>query len=290
MKTLDPCAWRYVLTQDDLAGFRLKARSDVIGTWEIESTTYNYFYCQVKIIVSARCFNSTISRSGKTHFSQQMEEEDSDSVETRHTHVLLLPPALTRRTQPAFILLKRDSAPPTGAAKAYHESQTRIFKTEAPLFEGVGEGTDNLDFLADLSALKVIDSDEVTQAVPPGDKPAPKSNSRLLEMLKHEDLPYAQCAWCTETPKTRSMLEEHYFEIHHVVLQPSCCAPLSVFQTVMGKELLLRQGNFGSYSTDRVFLRDRMRYDEGKDILGASCVVQDGKSKVWYVKMPELLS
>ena len=25
MKTLDPCAWRYVLTQDDLASFRLKA-------------------------------------------------------------------------------------------------------------------------------------------------------------------------------------------------------------------------------------------------------------------------
>ena len=21
------------------------------------------------------------------------------------------------------------------------------------------------------------------------------------------------------------MLEEHYFELHHVVLQPSCCAP-----------------------------------------------------------------
>ena len=55
MKTLDPCAWRYVFTQDDLAGFRLKARSDVIGTWEIESTTYNYLYCQVKIIVSPHC-------------------------------------------------------------------------------------------------------------------------------------------------------------------------------------------------------------------------------------------
>ena len=30
---------------------------------------------------------------------------------------------------------------------------------------GVGEGTDNLDFLADLSALKVIDPDKVKQAV-----------------------------------------------------------------------------------------------------------------------------
>ena len=37
MKTLDPCAWRYVLTQDDLASFRLQTRSDVVGAWEIAS-------------------------------------------------------------------------------------------------------------------------------------------------------------------------------------------------------------------------------------------------------------
>ena len=159
MKTLGPCAWRYVLVQDDLASFRLKARSDVVGAWEIESTTHNYFYCQVKIVVSAHCFISTNSKTGKNHFSQQMEKEDS--VATRHTRVLLLPPALTRLIQPAIILLKRDNAPPTGASRAHHESQTRIFKTEAPLFVGLGEGTDNLDFLADLSALKVIDPDEV---------------------------------------------------------------------------------------------------------------------------------
>ena len=147
-----------------------------------------------------------------------------------------------------FLLLKRDAAPATGAAKAYYESQSRIFNTDAPLFVGVGEGTDNPDFLADLSALKVIDPDEVSQAIPPGDQPVPKSNSRLLEKLKHEGLPYAHCACCTEAPKTRSMLEERYYEIHHVVLQPSCCAPPSVLQASMGKELRLRQGNFGSYS------------------------------------------
>ena len=78
---------------------------------------------------------------------------------------MLLPPALTRLTQPAINLLKRDNTPPTGASKAYHESQSRIFRTEAPFFVGVGEGTDNLDFLADLSALRVIDPDEVTYAV-----------------------------------------------------------------------------------------------------------------------------
>ena len=103
-------------------------------------------------------------------------------------------------------LLKRDAAPATGAAKAYHESQSRIFKTDAPLFVGVGEGTDNLDVLADLSALKVLDPDEVNQAIPPGEQPVPKSNSRLLEMLKHQDLPYAHCAWCPETSKTRRTL------------------------------------------------------------------------------------
>ena len=30
-----------------------------------------------------------------------------------------------------------------------------------------------------------------------------------------------------------------------VVLQPSYCAPLSVFQAIMGKELRLQQGKFG---------------------------------------------
>ena len=54
-------------------------------------------------------FNSPISKSGKTHFSLQMEAEDS--VATKHTRVLLLSPELSRLTQPAFLLLKRDPAP-----------------------------------------------------------------------------------------------------------------------------------------------------------------------------------
>ena len=89
-----------------------------------------------------------------------------------------------------------------------------------------------------------------------------------------------------ETPKTRGMLEEHYYEIHHVVLQPSCCAPPSVFQTIMGMELQLRQANFGPYSKGRVLLREKMQYEDAKDILGAACAVQEDKTKVWYVKMP----
>ena len=287
MMTLDPCAWRYVLTQDDLASFRLQTRSDVVGAWEIASTTYNYFYCQVKIRVSAQCFTSTASKSGKTHCGEQSDK--TDSVPVMHTRVLLMPPELTKLTQAAAIRLKRDTAPPAGAVKAYRESQSRIYKLEAPLFVGVGEGTDNLDFLADLSALKVIDPEEVARARPPKDKPVPRSESSLLQKLKSETLPYAHCAWCDETPKTRSMLEEHYYAIHHVVLQPSCCAPPSVFQTIMGKELRLRQGNFGSYSTDRAFLREGMRNDDARDILGATCTVLEDKSVVWHVKMPEFI-
>ena len=102
----------------------------------------------------------------------------------------------TRLTSPAFITLKKDPTPPTGASKAYFESQSRIYKLEAPLFVGVGEGTDNMDFLADLSALKVIDLDEVTRARPPEDRPVPKSGSPLLQKLKQGELPYAPHARC----------------------------------------------------------------------------------------------
>ena len=124
MATLDPCAWRYVLTQDDLAIFQLQIRSDVAGAWEIASTTYNYFYCQVKIRVSAQCFTSTASKSGKTHCGEQSDK--TDSVPVMHTRVLLLPLELTKLTQPAAIRLKRDAAPPAGAVKACRESQSRI--------------------------------------------------------------------------------------------------------------------------------------------------------------------
>ena len=82
-------------------------------------------------------------------------------------------------TKEAFYQLKRDNTPATGATKAYRESQSRIFKTEAPQFVGAGEGTDNLDFMADLSALKVIDPDTIPKEPPPGDDPAPTSPSTL---------------------------------------------------------------------------------------------------------------
>ena len=67
---------------------------------------------------------------------------------------LLLSPEATRLTKSAFAALKKDHSQPMGASKACHESQSRICKFEAPMYVGVGEGTDNMDFLADLSALK----------------------------------------------------------------------------------------------------------------------------------------
>ena len=166
LETLDPCVWRYVLNQDDLARFRLKVRSDVVGSWEIASTTYNHFYCQVKFVVFGTGFKPAIGNWGL--------KSDQGSVVIEHTRVLLLPPSVSKLTKEAFYWLRIDTTPATGAARAYHESQPRIFKTEAPQFVGAGEGTDNLDFLADLSAPKVIDPDSLSQAIPPGDKPVPR--------------------------------------------------------------------------------------------------------------------
>ena len=206
-----------------------------------------------------------------------------------HNRVFLLSPEATWLTKSAFAALKKDNIPPTGAAKAYHESQSRIYKLEAPLFMGVGEGTDNMDFLADLSALKVIEPEEVARARSASSQPVPRSESELLQRLKQGEVPYAHCAWCEEALPTRYMLEQHYYNIHHVVLQPSCCAPQSVFQTIMGKELQLRQQNFSCFSTDHVLLRENMRHEDAREILGAICTVQEDKTKVWHVKMPEFI-
>ena len=287
LETLDPCVWRYVLTMDDLASFRLKARSDVIGRWDIESTTYYHFYCKVKVKISAQCFTPPESKSGKSYNGEQSDKVDSAPVV--HSRVLLLSPEATRLTKMAFASLKKDHSQPMGASKAYHESQSRIYKLEAPLYVGVGEGTDNMDFLADLSALKVINPEEVSRAKPDAISPVPRSGSVLLRKLKQGEVPYAHCAWCEEALPTRSMLEQHYYSIHHVVLQPSCCAPPSVFQTIMGKELQLRQQNFSGFSSQHVFLRENMRHEDAKDIIGAICTVLEDKTKVWYVKMPELI-
>ena len=70
MKILAPCLWRYVLGMDDLARLRLKARSDVVNTWEIKTATHNIFYCQVKVEVVTQCFTPTLSKSGASHCAE----------------------------------------------------------------------------------------------------------------------------------------------------------------------------------------------------------------------------
>ena len=284
MQTLAPCSWRYVLNMDDLARLRLKARSDVVSTWEIASTTNKRYYCQVKIEVVTQCFTPTLSKSGASYRAEKSDKVDSAQV--KHTRTLLLPAHLTGLTQLAFRALKKDTSPTRGATKAYRESQSRIYKLEAPMYLGVGEGIDSLDFHADLSALKAILPD-ATPDRSSGSRPVPRSDSPLLQKLKQGEAAYAYCAWCSAALPTRYKLEEHYFEIHHVVLQPSCCAPPSVFQTIMGKELQLRQRNFTSFSVTKLLLREQMNPDEARDILGATCSTTEDKTRVWYVKMPD---
>ena len=154
------------------------------------------------------------------------------------------------------------------------------------MYLGVGEGIDSLDFHADLSALKAILPDEATEC-PPSSRPVPRSDSPLLQKLKQGETTYAYCAWCSVALPTRHKLEEHYFSKHHVVLQPSCCAPPSVFQTIMGKELQLRQGNFATFSVTKLLLRHQMDPEEARNILGASCSMTEDKTRIWHVKMPD---
>ena len=97
LEILDPCVWRHVLNQDDLASFQLNARSDVVGMWEVESTTYHNFYCQVKIAITGCGFKSAISKTRKTHLGLKVDE---GSVLIDQTRVLLLPPNLSMLTFP----------------------------------------------------------------------------------------------------------------------------------------------------------------------------------------------
>ena len=232
------------------------------------------FYCQVKVEVVTQCFTPTLSKSGASHCAEKSDKVDSAQV--KHTRTLLLPAHLTGLTHIAFRALKRDTSSARGAAKAYRESQSRIYKLEAPMYLGVGEGIDSLDFHADLSALKAIHPDE-THDCPSNSRPVARSDSPLLQKLKQGEATYAYCAWCPAALPTRHKLEEHYLVAHQVVLQPSCCAPPSVFQTIMGKELQLRQGNF-AFSIAKLLLRYQMDSDEARDILGATCSMTEDKT------------
>ena len=104
LDSLDPCVWRYVLNQDDLASFWLSVRSDVLGMWEVESTTYHNFYCQVKITITGCGFKSALSKTRKTHLGLQSVQ---GSVVISQTRILLLPPCLSMLTG-AFYQLKKE--------------------------------------------------------------------------------------------------------------------------------------------------------------------------------------
>ena len=137
-----------------------------------------------------------------------------------------------------------------------------------------------------MSALKIIEPEEVTRERPNSSKPVPRSDSLLLQKLKQGEVPYAHCAWCKEALKTRAcwksttirftMLCSNHLAAHH-------------HQCIMGKELQLRQRNFGCFSKHHVFLRESLRHEHAKDILGATCTVLEDKTKMWYVKMPEFV-
>ena len=117
------------------------------------------------------------------------------------------------------------------------EDYQRELDLMAPQFVGgAGEGTDNLDFMADMSTLEVIDPDtkESEEGFQVEEGPIPEGSTPLLSLLNGKHIPHAHCAWCTESFRTLSQLEGHYLSTHKVVLQPSCCSHPSVFQTIMG--------------------------------------------------------
>ena len=250
LELLDPCIWKHVLTQEELATFRLNSRSDVISTWQVDTTAYAFgSHYQVKITVTGCGLKKALSKSKRTYLGLQPNE---GSHVVNQTRILLLHQETVKLSTKAYYHLKKQNLQPSGAAKAYRKSQSSIFSTQAPQFVGAGEGTNNLDFMADLSALEVINPDAVEEDETRQDTgPIPESPSELLSLLTRETIPYAHCAWCTEQCRTMSQLESHYFACHPGVLQPSCCSPPSVFQTIMGMELQLRQANFGSFSRDQ---------------------------------------
>ena len=67
-----------------------------------------------------------------------------------------------------------------------------------------------------------------------------------------------------------------------------CCSPPSVFHTVMGMELQLRQSNFGTDSTQYAELKKGTTYETAKWIVGAYCVTRQGQEREWLVKIPDL--
>ena len=84
----------------------------------------------------------------------------------------------------------------------------------------------------------------------------------LLDNLNSQIIPYAHCAWCNSEFRVLKQLEDHYLSTHNVVIQVSCCSLPSIFQTVMGMELQLRQSNSGPYSTQYAELKHDTTFEK----------------------------
>ena len=94
----------------------------------------------------------------------------------------------------------------------------------AHAFLGEGEEVDSQGFLADLEAVEVIEPDRSAQ----------EQSAANIEV----DVPVLN----------RIVIESHYQAARTLVLQTCGSCPSSILQTVMGKELQLRQDNFSAVS------------------------------------------
>ena len=113
---LDPCVWKYVLIHESFAQVRQSARSDVIGTWEINSTTFaSGYYYQVKIAVNGCEVKAALSKSKQTYSGLQ---QNPSSHPINQTRILLLPSDAVPITPAAFHVLKKQCMQPKGATKA----------------------------------------------------------------------------------------------------------------------------------------------------------------------------
>ena len=119
----------------------------------------------------------------------------------------------------------------TGASAAYRKSQAMVDSSEAPQFVGSGDGTDNLDYLADLQTLEVIDP-ERNMTRPPDTSDELEANVPMFDGLGEQWESFGFCAWCDQKFSSHHFIEQHHKTIHAVVLQFSGSSPPSVFQRV----------------------------------------------------------
>ena len=110
---LDICA------HASLAQFRLSVRSDVISTWDINTTTCaTGYYHQVKISVNGCGFKAALSKSNKTYTGPQ----SGASYPINQTRILLIHSDAVPITPAAFHVLKQQCMQPKEATKAYRKS------------------------------------------------------------------------------------------------------------------------------------------------------------------------